>query len=99
MEKKQCNICKKELPIEDFYLIDKKKNKRLNICKNCEKERQKGYRDKKAKPKIRKSYDLVNPKTLEIVETLSSKELLDRLGVKFLSVKTTEINGLLITEA
>lgn len=46
---------------------------------------------------MKKEFDLVDPKTLEIVKTITKKELLKLLGVKFLNQQVM-IDGLLITE-
>lgn len=56
------------------------------------------HKEKKRMKAPRKTYDLVDPKTWEIVETVTSQELLDRLGVQFLG-RNTMVDGLIITES
>ena len=76
-------------------------------CKNCENrhynchakcEEYQKAKEKKRMTAPRKTYDLVDPKTWEIVETVTSQELLDRLGVQFLG-RNTMVDGLIITES
>ena len=94
METKICNQCKRELPVDEFYLRNKNTNKRVAVCKECRRKQQRNFDGNKG---CKKSYDLVNPKTLEIVETIRQNELLKRLGVKNINDRT-HVDGLLITE-
>lgn len=94
METKICNKCKRELPVDEFYLRNKNTNKRVAVCKECRRKQQAKYDGNKG---CKKSYDLVNPTTLEIVETISEKNLLKRLGVIRLN-NIEQVDGLLITE-
>ena len=40
METKVCTKCGRELSVKDFYLYNKKENRRRNVCKHCYIERQ-----------------------------------------------------------
>lgn len=40
METKVCTKCGRELSVKDFYLHNKKENRRRNVCKHCYIERQ-----------------------------------------------------------
>lgn len=93
METKICNQCKRELPLTEFYLR-KKTNKRVAVCKECRRKLQRKYDENKGAKKV---YDLINPKTLEIVEKISQKDLLKRIGAQNIH-NVTEVDGLLITE-
>lgn len=96
IETRKCTKCGKNLSLtEEYWYIRKSDNSYRKQCKECFRNyEKKRYKEDK---KSRKNYDLVDPKTLEIVETINHNELLARLGVKFLG-KATEIDGLLITE-
>ena len=46
METKVCNVCQKNLPIEDFHFESKKTGKRKNKCKFCQAEYAKQYKER-----------------------------------------------------
>lgn len=99
IETRKCSKCGRLLPLTDEYFYKRKSdNGYRKQCKECFKNYDRTrHKEKKRMKAPRKSYDLVDPKTWEIVETVTSQELLDRLGVQFLG-RNTMVDGLIITE-
>lgn len=99
IETRKCSKCGRVLPLTDEYFYKRKSNNSYRKqCKECFKNYDKmRHKEKKRMTAPRKTYDLVDPKTWEIVETVTSQELLDRLGVQFLG-RNTMVDGLIITE-